>query len=136
MASAYEDKQLSQPIVLADLLNGESIATLQAAFALTEADFLRLQGGPPITATLATILFSGVVGYAISLGPKLEPMLAGGSSQLNSGETKTIVIGVISSLALYGIGYFWPNNRKTVMARIDQHFKTSKPSTHLVGGTK
>ena len=136
MATEYRDRQLSQPIVVADVLNGQSIATLQSVFALTEADFLRLQGGPPTTATLATVIFSGVVGYAISLGPKLEPILSGGQIQLTSGETRTIVLGTIASAILYGIGYFLPNDRKKVLNRISSHFLTAKTSTHIVGGTK
>lgn len=136
MAIEYRGRQLSQPIVVADVMNGESIATLQPVFALNEADFLRLQGGPPTTATLATVIFSGVVGYAISLGPKLETMLSGGQSQLTSGEIKTIVIGVVASALLYGIGYFLPNDRKKVLSRIATHFEGAKPSTHIVGGAQ
>ena len=136
MATEYRGRQLSQPIVVADVLNGESIATLQSVFALTEADFLRLQGGPPATATLATVIFSGVVGYAISLGPKLETMLSGGQSQLTSGETKTIVIGIVIAGILYGIGYFLPNDRKNVLSRIAAHFQRAKASTHIFGGAQ
>ena len=136
MATEYRGRQLSQPIVVADVLNGESIATLQSVFPLNEADFLRLQGGPPTTATLATAIFSGVVGYAISLGPKLETVLSGGQSQLTSGETKTIVIGIIASAILYGIGYFLPNDRKRVLSRIAAHFEKAKTTTHIVGGVQ
>lgn len=136
MATEYRGRQLSQPIVVADVLNGESIATLQSVFALTEADFLRLQGGPPITATLAAVIFSGVVGYAISLGPKLETMLSGGQAQLTSGETKTIAIGVVVSAVLYVIGYLLPNDRKKVLSRIASHFQKTRASTHIVGGAQ
>lgn len=136
MATEYTGRQLTQPIVVADVLNGESIATLQSVFALTEADFIRLQGGPPTTATLATVIFSGVVGYAISLGPKLEAVLSGGQSQLTGGETKTLVIGLVASVVLYGIGYFLPNERKSVLSRISTHFQNAKASTHIIGGMK
>ena len=136
MPTEYKGRQLNQPIVVDDALNGESIATLQSVFALTEADFLRLQGGPPTTATLATVIFSGVVGYAISLGPKLETIFSGGQSQLTGGETKTIVIGTIASAFLYGIGCLLPNDRKRVLARISTHFQNSRTSTDIVGGGK
>ena len=136
MATEYRGRQLNQPIVVADVLNGESIATLQPAFALNEADFLRLKGGPSTTATLATVIFSGVVGYAISLGPKLETVLSGGQSQLTSGETKTIAIGVVASAILYGVGYFLPNDRKKVLSRIAADFENAKTSTHIVRGAQ
>ena len=136
MAKAYEGKQLDRPIVVADLLNGRSVATLQAAYPLHEADFLRLQGSPPATAALATIVFSGVVGYAVSLGPKIEPLFLGGKMELSSGETRTLVLGTTLALVLYGIGFFWPNEKKKVMKRISQHFQDAKPSTHIVGGAE
>ena len=67
MEPAYQNQQLNQSVVVRDLLSGNSIATMQAPFLLLEVDYVHLQGSPPPTATLATILFSAVVGYAISL---------------------------------------------------------------------
>ena len=134
MERAYEGRQLSQPIVVTDLLNGRSITTMQPPYLLTEADFLRLKGGPPVTAALATIVFSGVVGYAFSLGPKIAPLFDGKESQLTSSELSTMVIGAIASTVLYAIGLCWPNDKKKTMKKISRHFDSAPPSSHIVGG--
>lgn len=134
MERAYEGRQLSQPIIVTDLLNGRSVTTMQSPYLLTEADFLRLKGGPPVTAALATIIFSGVVGYAVSLGPKIAPLFDGGKSQLTSGELSTMAVGTIASAVLYGIGFWWPNDKQKTMKKISKHFDSAPPSSHIVGG--
>ncbi|MEO9041395.1 MAG: hypothetical protein ABI292_02740 [Rhodoferax sp.] len=96
--------------------------TVQTAFVLTEADFLRLKGSPPITATLATIVFSGVVGYAISLGPKILLLLKGGEPQFTAGEIYTVGAGVLAAALLYVIGYCWPSDKKKTMKKISEQF--------------
>lgn len=130
----YEGRHLSQPIAVTDILNGQSVTTMQAPYLLTEADFLRLKGSPPVTAALATIVFSGVVGYAVSLGPKITPLLEGGKSQLTSGEISTMVTGTIFSVLLYAIGFWGPNDKKKTMKKIAIHFDSAPPSSHIVGG--
>ena len=134
MDHAYEGRQLSQPIVVYNLLNGQSVTTMQLPYFLTEADFVRLKGGKPVTATLATIVFSGVVGYAVSLGPKIAPLFDGGNSLLTSSESSTMMVGAIVSAILYGIGFWWPNDKKKTMKKISKHFDSAPPSSHIVGG--
>jgi hypothetical protein len=134
MEHAYEGRQLSQPIIVTDLLNGRSVTTMQPPYLLTEADFLRLKGGPPVTAALATILFSGVVGYAVSLGPKIAPLFDGAKSQLTSSEISTMVVGTLASVLFYAIGFWWPNDKKKTMKKISKHFDGAPPSSHIVGG--
>lgn len=136
MKRAYEGRQLSQPIVVADLLNGRSVTTMQPPYLLTEADFLRLKGGPPVTAALATIVFSAVVGYVVSLGPKIAPLFDGGKSGLTSGELNTMGVGTLASAALYAIGFWLPNEKKKTMKKISKHFDSAPPSSHVVGAQK
>lgn len=134
MERAYEGQHLSQPIAVTDLLNGRSVTTIQAPFPLTEAEFERLKGGPPITAALATIVFSGVVGYAVSLGPKIAPIFERGESQLTSGEIRTMLVGTVLSVVLYVIGFWWPNNKRKTMTKIAKHFESAPPSLHILEG--
>lgn len=136
MGRAYEGRQLSQPIAVTDLLNGKSVATMQPPYFLTEVEFERLKGSPPITAALATIVFSGVVGYAVSLGPKITPLFDSKPSELTSGELRTIVAGIVISAGLYAIGYLWPNDKKKTMRKIAKHFDSAPASTHIVGGVE
>lgn len=136
MDRAFEGRQLSQPIAISDLLNGRSVATIQPPYLLTEADFERLKGSPPITAALATMVFSGVVGYAIGLGPKIAPMLELKPAELTSGELRTIIFGTVVSAILYVIGYVWPSGKKKTMKKIAKHFDGAPPSAHIVGGAE
>ena len=136
MATEYNNRQIDKPIVVADVMNGQTIATLQPVFPLTEADFVRLKGGPPITSTAAAMIFSGVIGYAIGLGPKLESIVSGGQFQLSAGEIKTIATWSIISLLIYFVGLCLPNERKSVMKNLSIHFKATNSSTHIIGGGK
>jgi hypothetical protein len=131
MKQAIEGRQLSQPIIVSDVLTGRSVTTMQAPYFLTEADFLRLKGGAPVTAALATIVFSGVVGYAVSLGPKIAP-----SFNLTPGEIGTLVAGTVVSVVLYLVGFLWSNDKKKIMQKISSHFDSAPPSSHIVGGRK
>lgn len=136
MATELNNQQINQPVVVADVMNGQTIAMLQAVYPLTEADFVRLQGGTPITAASAVMIFSGVVGYAIGLGPKLESIVTGSQPFMSNGELKTIAGWSAVSLIIYGIGYFLPNERTSVMKKLCNHFKATKSSTHIMGGGK
>ncbi|HHQ4778524.1 TPA: hypothetical protein ACSP0C_002251 [Aeromonas veronii] len=136
MVDEYKGKQIQQTIVVTDLLNGRTVTTMQQAYLLTEADFLRLKGSPPVTAAIATIIFSGVIGYIVSLGPKIAPIFNGGASELTSGEINTILVGITISIALYAVGFFCPNDKKKLMNKISKHFDDAKPSSHIVGEQK
>lgn len=136
MVDEYKGKQIQQTIVVADLLNGRTVTTMQQAYLLTEADFLRLKGSPPVTAAIATIIFSGVIGYIVSLGPKIAHVFNGGASDLTSGEINTILVGTTISIVLYAVGFFCPNDKKKLMNKISKHFDDAKPSSHIVGEQK
>lgn len=136
MTIELNNQKLDQPVVIADVMNGQTIATLQAVFPLTEADYLRLKGGPPITASAAVMIFSGVVGYAIALGPKLQSIISGEQSLLSYGEIKTIGAWTLISVVIYAIGWLIPNDRTNIMKRLHGHFKVAKSSTHIIGGGK
>lgn len=134
MATELNNQQLDKPVVVADVMNGQTIAMLQAVYPLSEADFVRLKGGTPITADAAAMIFSGIVGYAIGLGPKLESLITGDQLFMSSDEIKTIVIWGAISLFIYLIGFCLPNERKSVMKKLAVHFKAAKSSTHIIGG--
>ena len=136
MATEFNNQRIDKPIIVADVMNGQTIAMLQAVYPLSEADFVRLRGGTPITAAAAVMIFSGVVGYAIGLGPKLESLITGDQPLMSSGEIKTIAGWSAISLAIYLIGYCLPNERTSVMKKLSNHFKATKSSTHIIGGGK
>jgi hypothetical protein len=132
MDKVYENQHISQTVVVTHLLNEVSVATLQKPFYLTEVHFQSLKGRPPFTATLATIIFSAVVGYAFKLGPEIAAMFEGGANQLTDGDIRTISFGIVLSAVIYGVGYFAPNERKRTMKEISTHFKKEKATTRFV----
>lgn len=136
MATELNNQRIDRPVVVADVMNGQTIATLQPVYPLSEADFVRLKGGTPVTAAMAVMFFSGVVGYAIGLGPKLESLITSDQPLLSSGEIKTIAGWSAISLVIYGIGFFLPNERTSVMKKLSNHFKAAKSSTHIIGDGK
>jgi hypothetical protein len=136
MATELNNQRIDQPVVVADVMNGQTIAMLQAVYPLSEADFMRLKGGTPITAATAVMIFSGVVGYAIGLGPKLESLITGAQPLMSNGEIKTIAGWSAISLVIYAIGFFLPNERTSIMKKLSNHFNAAKASTHIIGGGK
>jgi hypothetical protein len=136
MFSEIKNQQIEKSVVVADVLNGQTIAMLQALYPLTEADFVRLKGSAPITVWVAGSIFSGVLGYAIGLGPKLQSMIAGDQLLMSTGEIKVIAVWSLISLVFYLIGKCFPNERTGVMKKISNHFKGAKSTTHITGGGK
>jgi hypothetical protein len=67
MPRSFENQRLSGPVVLRDLLTGQTVATLQGSYYLTEVEFLHLRGRPSLAAIWATNMFFIVVGYAWGL---------------------------------------------------------------------
>jgi hypothetical protein len=129
-------REISNSISVTNLLNGRSVATIQQPYLLTEADYERLKGSQPITSAMATIVFSGVVGYAVGLGPKITPMFESKASELTSGEIKTIVGFTLIAVVLYVIGFAVPNGKKKTMKKIARHFDSAPASAHIVGGAE
>ena len=136
MATEYSNRQIDKPIVVVDVMNGQTIASLQPVFPLTKADFGCLKGGPPITYAVAVMVFSGVIGYAIGLGPKLESIVSGGQSQMSYAEFKTIAAWSGVALLIYFVGLCLPNERKSVMKKLSNYFKAAESSTSSIGGGK
>lgn len=134
MATEVNNQQLDKPLVVADVMNGQTIAMLQTVYPLSEADFVRLRGGPPITAAGAVMIFSGVVGYTIALGPRLQTIITSDQPLFSNGEIQTILAWSALSLAVYLIGLCLPNERTSVMKKMSNHFKAAKSSTHIIGG--
>lgn len=136
MQQEFNSQRIEESIVVSDLMNGQTIAMLQTVYPLSEADFVRLNNGASKLDAAAVMIFSGVVGYAIGLGPKLEGLLMGNAPVMNNGEIKTIAVWSFISLLIYGIGYLLPSERKKVMKKLSSHFETAKSTLHISGDRK
>lgn len=125
----YSNQVIKQKILTGDLYTGLSIGTFQAGFQLDEADFLRLKSkGTPLDG-LAMNFFFATVGYGMSILPKFFSELAGKAEKVTSFEWSVLGVGVVISLTLCVVGRFVSNERKKLLNRIEEHFK-SAPKTH------
>ena len=133
MSRDYEGREIRQSVRIEGVFNGRSVASMQTPFMLTEADFMRLKGGPPITASISAGIVSAVFGFGISLIPKLTPMLRGGEIQVSNPEGYTVIGGLIAAALIYLVGLVFPSDKGRVMKNIAAHFVEEKPSIRILG---
>lgn len=132
--NVFEDEVITQTVVTDNVLTGVSIGTLQADFLLCEADFLRLKGqGSPFVTWSLNVLFA-TIGYAMSILPKWVSELLGKTEKVSQSEWITLGICVAISLCLLFLGKVMPNERKEVLNRISQHFKSAPKSRQFFRG--
>jgi hypothetical protein len=132
--NVYENEVITQTVETDNLLTGMSIGTLQADFLLCEADFLRLkvEGSAFVTWSL-NVLFA-TIGYAMSILPKWISELAGKPEKVSQSEWTTFAIGLMISFILFVLSKAMPNEKKKLLNRISQHFKSAPKSRQLVRG--
>lgn len=105
-------------------LSGESVGTWQEEYPLREAEFVYLKTGKPKIFLWAEGILLATCGFAISLIAKGYSNI----SDIQKGDWVALVAGILIPIILYGIGRFLPNERKTVMKKIEEHFKQAPTS--------
>ena len=110
-----------------------AILISQEPFHLTEADFLRIQGGRTRLATPATGFLLTSLGMALILFLKYVQARANGSSiTIETLEWLAPAIGVGIASLLYLIDKWLPNEKKQVMKDIENHFSEAPRTRQLV----
>jgi hypothetical protein len=136
MERSYTSQQLTDTIVVGDLLTDSGIGTLQSPFFLTEAQFIHLRGSSSRALNWATNFLFGGFGYAINLGPKLIAAVSGESSQIAAREWQTLLAVFVIAAALYCVGRLVPSEKTKLMTAIAAHFEKERPSHLLIGRAK
>lgn len=132
----YENQVITHTVVTDNLFTGVSIGTFQEDFQLCEADFLRLKNdGTPLGTWSMNILFAAI-GYGISILPKWFSEIAGKQEKVSQAEWAALAAGLVVSLAIFVIGKFFPNEKKDLLSRMDQHFRSAPKSRQFVRGQK
>ena len=108
-----------------NILSNVSVGTWQENYQLTQVDFERIKNDKPITYSWAMNSFMATVGFGLTLIPKLYLQFMDNKTNIQNGEWLTLVIGIVISLILYGIGSFMPNNYKCAINDIEKHFKNA-----------
>lgn len=128
----FNNATITETVFISAALSGNSIGSMQAVFLLTEADYIRLNSQGNSVKNWANSFLFVTIGSAVTMA---QNSLKGGLAQpdeISSGD-----LWVLSALAgltvlLYVVGLFVPNEKKKTMKRIDDHFKSSPRSNHVV----
>jgi hypothetical protein len=133
----YENQVITQTLVTQEnLLTGVSIGTFQEDFQLCEADFLRLKSeGSPMATWSLNILFASI-GYGMSILPKWISEISGKAEKVTQSEWAVLALGIAVSAALFAINKFIPNEKKELLNRMAQHFKSAPKTRQFVRGQK
>lgn len=130
--SVYENQVITQTVMTEDLFTGISIGTFQEDFQLCEADFLRLRNeGTALTTWSLNILFASI-GYGMSILPKWISEIAGKAEKVSQSEWAALAACLAASLVFFLISKFIPNEKKELLKRMDQHFKSAPKTRQFV----
>lgn len=134
--NVYENQVITRTLMTENLFTGVSIGTFQEDFQLSEADFLRLMNeGTTLTTWSLNILFASI-GYGLSILPKWISELAGKHDSVSQSEWATLAICLAVSLLLFLASKFVSNEKKKLLARIAQHFKSAPKTRQMIRGQK
>jgi hypothetical protein len=132
----YENQVITQTVMTENVFTGVSIGTFQEDFQLCEADFLRLRNeGSPLTNWSLNILFASI-GYGMSILPKWISEIAGKPEKVSQSEWAVLAVGLAISLAFLVVSKFVPNEKKALLNRMAQHFKSAPKTRQFVRGQK
>lgn len=134
MTERIENQEITRTIHVQGLLSGADVGTWQADYPLTALDFEHIKNGKPVTFNWANSILLTTIGFGMSIAAKYFTQLAGVQQQIYPGEWRALFGGIIVSVALYVLGLALPNDRKTVMRKIQNHFKTAPRKRQLVKG--
>lgn len=132
--NVYENEVIRETLETGNLLTGMSIGTLQADYLLCEADFLRLKGEGSVFVTWSLNVLFATIGYAMSILPKWISELAGKPEKISSSEWTAFALGLVISFILFLLSKVMPNEKKELLNRISQHFKSAPKSRQLIRG--
>ncbi|MFG0356765.1 hypothetical protein [Pseudomonas sp. zbq_11] len=132
---SYDREVITQTITSNAVLSGIAFATVQADYNLSSSDFLRLKDDRNwLHAWSLNGLFI-LVGYFVSVAPKLVAQLTGGSESIAKNEWVVLGSGSLLCLIFWLISKAYPSERKKVMKSIDEHFQmTPKTRQQIEGG--
>jgi len=134
--SVYENQVITHTVMTENLFTGVSIGTFQEDFQLCEADFLRLKNeGTALNTWSLNILFASI-GYGMSILPKWISELAGKPEKVSQSEWAALAGCLAVSLVLFIASKFFSNEKKNLLHRMAQHFKSAPKTRQFIRGQK
>ncbi len=133
---SYDREIITQTITASSVLSGVEFATVQADYNLSSSDFLRLKDDRNwLHAWSVNGLFI-LIGYFVSISPKLVAQLTGGAEAIGSNEWVVLIVGSTFCVMFLLISKWFPSERKKVMKSIDEHFQTMPKTRQQIRGSK
>lgn len=129
MTSRVSNQTLTETVVLGENpLTGARVGSFQVDFPLCEADYVRLRHGDTWLSRISASIFSGAMGFGISILPKLISQHNGGKDSVSMPEWQAFgwVAGLGGATLL--VSFLLPNEKKRVLSKIAAHFE-SEPRT-------
>ena len=131
-----ENQVITQTVITENLFTGVSIGTFQEDFQLCEADFLRLRNeGSTLSTWSLNILFASI-GFGMSILPKWISEISGKSEKVSQSEWAVLFIGIAFSAVLFAVNKFISNEKKELLNRMADHFKSAPKTRQFVRGQK
>ena len=136
VVNAVKNQSFTKPLKVNNVLTGIALGTFQENFQLCEADYIRLMDTSTALMTWAVVVFSAAIGFGISILPKLSSQLLGGGEKVSGYEWIALIISILTSLLLFGIGKFIPNKKTKLIKEMKDHFESAPRTRQLVKGQK
>ena len=132
----YENRVITQTVMTENLFTGVAIGTFQEDFQLCEADFLRLRNeGTALTTWSQNILFASI-GYGMSILPKWISELAGKPEKVSQSEWAALAGCLAVSFAFFIASKFVSNEKKVLLNRMAEHYKSAPKTRQFMRGGK
>lgn len=132
----YENQVITKTVVTEDLFTGVSIGTFQEDFQLCEADFLRLRNEETTLTTWSMNILFTSIGYGMSILPKWISDLTGKPEKVSKSEWATLALCLAASLLLFLASKLASNEKKELLNRMAQHFKSAPKTRQFIRGQK
>lgn len=128
----YENQVITQTVMTEDLFTGVAIGTFQEDFRLCEADFLRLRNEATALTTWAVNFLFASIGYGMSILPKWISEIAGKPDKVSQSEWAVLIVGLVVSFAFFLASKCFPNEKKELLNRMAEHFKSAPKTRQFV----
>ena len=132
MTTLIKDQQITETIPVHGLISGATIGTWQADYPLTALDFEYIKNGKPMTFNWANSSLLTSFGFGLNLLGKGVSQFANVKQDIYIGEWIALGCGIGFSIILYSIGLVLPNNRKSIMKKIQDHFKKAPKRRQVI----
>lgn len=123
---------ITETIPTNNTFSGVATVTSQEDYAISHVDFYHLKNTSSPISQWTTNTFFAFVGYGVSLSPKMVNSFLGKTEVVSQSEWIALIGGVVVSVILFAISKCLPNERKTLLKNMEDHFKQAPKTRRAV----